>query len=168
MRLAMAVQGRHLSHDLAAQAAGGYLFLDEYAGCAPAPAPARIGDATTALSDFPRVEVAWCNYDGFLPRKRPRLETAAPAAGGGLLEDQRAGLPPAGTELLLPLPVAPFVDARSRRAVAASGTASTSGRVASGATVAASRGLLSSWTHRHGVEIDALVRLEVRAAIVRS
>uniref|UniRef100_A0A804MGV0 BOI-related E3 ubiquitin-protein ligase 3 n=1 Tax=Zea mays TaxID=4577 RepID=A0A804MGV0_MAIZE len=168
----MAVQGRHLSHDLAAQAAGGYLFLDEYAGCAPAaaPAPARIGDATTALSDFPRVEVAWCNYDGFLPRKRPRLETAAPAAGGGLSEDQRAGLPPAGTERLLPLPVAvaPFVNARSRRAVAASGTASTSGRVASGATVAASRGLLSSWTHRHGVEIDALVRLEaerMRAAL---
>lgn len=160
----MAVQARHLSHDLA-PAAGGSLFLDEYAGCVPA--PARIGDDTTVLSDFPRSELAWCNY-GFLPRKRPRLETAAPAAGGGLLEDQRAGLPPAGTELLLPLPVAPFVDARSRRAVAASGTASTSGRVASGATVAASRGLLSSWTHRHGVEIDALVRLEVRAAIVRS
>jgi len=150
----MAVQARHFSHDLA-PAAGGSLFLDEYAGCVPA--PARIGDTTAVLS-----ELAWCSY-GFLPRKRPRLEAAAdqaaaPVAGGGFLEDQRLGTPPACTERLQPVP--PFVDVRSR--AVGSGAASTSGRVANGATTVVSRELLSSWTHQHGVEIDALVTLEVR------
>jgi E3 ubiquitin-protein ligase BOI-like protein len=160
----MAVQARHYSHNLA-PAAGGSLFLDEYAGCAPAPA-GRIGDATTVLSDFPRSELAfaWCNY-GFLPRKRPRLEAAdqavAPAAGGHLLEDQHASTPPACTERLLPVP--PFVGVRSR--AVGSGAASTSGRVANGATTVVLRELLSSWTHHHGVEIDALVALEVRTAL---
>jgi E3 ubiquitin-protein ligase BOI-like protein len=106
-------------------------------------------------------ELAWCNY-GFLPRKRPRLE-AAPAAGGGFLEDQRVGTPPAGTERLLPVP--PFVDVRNR--TVGSGAASTSGRMANGAgaTTVVSRELLSSWTHQHRVEIDALVALEVRTAL---
>uniref|UniRef100_A0A804UM25 BOI-related E3 ubiquitin-protein ligase 3 n=1 Tax=Zea mays TaxID=4577 RepID=A0A804UM25_MAIZE len=158
----MAVQARHFSHDLA-PAAGGSLFLDEYAGCVPA--PARIGDDTTVLSDFPRSELAWCNY-GFLPRKRPRLEAAAPAAGGDLLQDQRVGMPPAGTERLLPVP--PLVDARSR-AVGSGAATSTSGRVvAVGAATVVSRDIPSSWTHHHGMEIDALVRLEaerMRAAL---
>jgi E3 ubiquitin-protein ligase BOI and related proteins len=156
----MAVQARHFSHDLA-PAAGGSLFLDEYAGCVPA--PARIGDDTTVLSDFPRSELAWCNY-GFLPRKRPRLEAAAPAAGGDLLQDQRVGMPPAGTERLLPVP--PLVDARSR-AVGSGAATSTSGRVvAVGAATVVSRDIPSSWTHHHGMEIDALVRLEVRPELV--
>ncbi|CAD6261043.1 unnamed protein product [Miscanthus lutarioriparius] len=159
----MAVQARHFSHDLA-PGAGGSLFLDEHAGCVPA--PAGIGDATTVLSDFPRSELAWCNY-GFLPRKRPRLEAgpAAPAEGTDFLEDQRVGMPPACTERLLPVP--PFVDDVRSWAVG-SGAASTSGRVANGATTVASRELLSSWTHHNGVEIDALVRLEaerMRAAL---
>jgi E3 ubiquitin-protein ligase BOI and related proteins len=156
----MAVQARHFSHDLA-PVAGVSLFLDEYAGCVPA--PARIGDDTTVLSDFPRSELAWCNY-GFLPRKRPRLEAAAPAAGGDLLQDQRVGMPQAGTERLLPVP--PLVDVRSR-AVGSGAATSTSGRVvADGAATVVSRDIPSSWTHHHGMEIDALVRLEVRPELV--
>ena len=47
----MAVQARHYySHDLAPAAGGSLLFLDEYAGCVPA--PARIGDTKT-------VQVVW-------------------------------------------------------------------------------------------------------------
>lgn len=175
--LAMAVQARHFPHNSLAPAAGASLFLDAYAGRVPAPAP--IGDARTVLNDdFPRSDLAWpCNHGRFLPRKRPRLEAAdqaqaALAAGGDLFQDQRVGMrmPPACTERLLqPAVPPPFVDVQVQGRAVGSGAASTSGRMGNGATPPAvvSLELLPSWTHRHGVEIDALVRLEVRTVRVR-
>jgi E3 ubiquitin-protein ligase BOI-like protein len=151
----MAVQARHISHDFPAAVGGGSLFLDEYA---PTTAPARPRD-TTVLRDFPRSDLA-CNYGGFVPRKRPRLAVVEAPAPGCFLDDQRALMTPVGIEGLVAAPTdSGVVDAQSR--VVGSGAASTSGRVANGAS--ATRGLLS-WMHRQGaVEIDALVRLEVRA-----
>ncbi|KAG2565969.1 probable BOI-related E3 ubiquitin-protein ligase 2 [Panicum virgatum] len=141
----MAVQARHISHDFPAALGGGSLFLDvdEYAGCAPT-SPAWPRD-TTALGDLPRSELA-CNY-GFVPRKRPRLAAAAAPAAGCFLDDQRAVITPAGA------------------GVEGSGAASTSGRVANGASVSLG---LRAWMHHQGVEIDALLRLEaerMRAAL---
>lgn len=87
-----------------------------------------------------------CNY-GFVPRKRQRL-TAAEC----FVDGQGAGTSPAG---LVTVPSG--VDVPSR--AAGTGAASTSGRVVNGAS--ASQGLVS-WMYRLGVEIDVVVRLEVR------
>ncbi|OEL16403.1 hypothetical protein BAE44_0022578 [Dichanthelium oligosanthes] len=131
----MAVQSWHLSHDFPAPAVG-----DEYAGCVPT-VPAVITD-TTVLSDFPGSELT-SNY-GFVPRKRARVADA-----GRFLEDQRVALPPAAVQGLAPLPVSSVGDVQSR--AVGSGAASTSGRVASGATF--------SLYDRSG-EIDELITLE--------
>ena len=147
----MAVQARHISHDFPAALGGGSLFLDEYAGCAPT-SPAWPRD-TTALGDLPRSELA-CNY-GFVPRKRPRLAAAAAPAAGCFLDDQRAVITPAGAGVEGLVSVAPVVDVRSR--AAGSGAASTSC-----SAVASGGGATLSLCHQGG-EIDALIRLEVRA-----
>jgi len=126
----------------------GSVFLDElgFGGCAPAPvADAAFGDAQ------PRSELT-CNGGGdnnvFLPRKRARVVP-------GFLDDghQQQGL-------VLPLTLPPHGqvfggDAQSSRA-GGCGAASTSGPA-----VVANGGVLSQLYHQ-GVEIDALVRLEVR------
>ena len=147
----MAVQARHLSHDF--PPVGGSVFLDEYAaGCVPPTAPAGIAD-TTVLSGFPG-SVLTSNH-GFAPRKRGRVADA----GGFLdLEDRRVVLPPAAMQGLAPLPVpgAPGDDVRSR--AVGSGAASTSCSV-----VASGGGATLSLCHQGG-EIDALIRLEVRAS----
>ncbi|XP_062225527.1 probable BOI-related E3 ubiquitin-protein ligase 2 [Phragmites australis] len=119
--------------------AGGSVFLDVYGGCVPAAAWIE----TTVLNDFPRSELT-CNY-GFETRKRARV-----AVADGFLEDQRVVLPPA-----VPQGLVSICDMQGR--AVGSGTASTSGRVANGASV--SGGLLSRLCHQ-GVEIDALIRLE--------
>ncbi|KAF0894181.1 hypothetical protein E2562_035700 [Oryza meyeriana var. granulata] len=144
----MAVQAQRLAqafpYDLHA-AAGGALFLDdELAGCAP-PAVAAIGSAV--FSAVPRSALT-CNGDygdyGFVERKRARV-------AGRLLEDHSAVLaPPAAPQGILHV-----ADAVGRAAW--SGAASTSGRMAGAEGI--SQGLLSQLYH-HGVEIDALVRLE--------
>ncbi|KAL5213705.1 hypothetical protein ABZP36_002857 [Zizania latifolia] len=145
----MAVQAQRLvqafPHDFHAMA-GGALFLDEPLSelCAPL-AVAGIGSAV--LSDVPRSVLTTCNgvngdY-GFVPRNRARV-------AGGLLEDQRVVLAPAAPQGLFAVG-----DAVGR--AAGSGAASTSGRMDGAAGI--SQGLLSQFYH-HGVEIDALVRLE--------
>lgn len=90
------------------------------------------------LSDFPRSELA-CDH-AFQPKKRPRV------AAGRFSEDQSAGL-----RLQL-------------GRVLGSGAASSSGTLDNGASVSQSQqGLLSRLYHQD-VEIDALLRLEVRYA----
>ncbi|RLM73781.1 putative BOI-related E3 ubiquitin-protein ligase 3 [Panicum miliaceum] len=156
----MAVQAQHLlshaflpHHDVLGHpfralegAALGGVFLDELgiAGCAPA--AAGTGDAV--FGGAARSELT-CNGgeydDGLLPRKRARLAAGLVGCGG-----QQGGL-------ILPLAAPPqgqaFAgDVRSR--AVGCGAASTSGR-------AAASGVLSQLYHQ-GVEIDALVRLEVR------
>ncbi|KAK1682909.1 hypothetical protein QYE76_043757 [Lolium multiflorum] len=141
----MAVQAHHLSHDLHAYnnftglplmdpMTGGSLYLDGQTGCAPA--AACIGNSV-----FGDIDLAWndntCSH-GFVQRKRPRVVTEAPS-----LESQRAqGLVAVGDVLV-------------RAAV--SGEASTSGRMANAADLP--HDLLSTLYH-HGMEIDALVRVE--------
>ncbi|TVU29905.1 hypothetical protein EJB05_21497 [Eragrostis curvula] len=116
------------------------------------------GDQTTATAHLAAVggNTAFsdltCNNndDGsrgcFVPRKRARV---GDAVGAGLMME--------GHGALLPVPqvFAPTVDVPSR--VLFSGTASTSGRLDS--ATPASHGLLSLF-YRHGVEIDALLRIE--------
>jgi E3 ubiquitin-protein ligase BOI and related proteins len=145
----MAVQARHHPHDFTP--VGGSLFLDEYAaGRVPPTAPAGIAD-TTVLGDFPGGELT--SNCGFAPRKRARVADA----GGFFLEDQRVVLAPAAMQGLAPLPETAGDDERSR--AVGSGAASTSGRaVGNGA------GATLSLCH-HGGEIDALIRLEVRACV---
>ncbi|XP_052154057.1 BOI-related E3 ubiquitin-protein ligase 1-like [Oryza glaberrima] len=141
----MAVQAQRLAqafpYDLHAAASGGALFLDELAGeCAPPMAAVEgIGGAVVFGGDNGEY--------GFVERKRPRVVA-------GLLEDQRAVLAHA---MAAPLQgILPFGDVAGRAACA--GAASTSGRRMDGAG-GISQGLLSQLYH-HGVEIDALVRLE--------
>ncbi|CAN6270342.1 unnamed protein product [Urochloa humidicola] len=136
----MAVQARHLSHDLP-QACGSLFFdFNEYAGCAPqTAAPAGIADMT-ALSDLPGSELTG-NY-GFPPRKRARVADA----GRGFLENHRVFPPP---ECLAPLPATTVGNVESR--AAGSVVASTSGRSVNGAT----HPLFDL-----GSEIDALITLE--------
>nr|CAB3484408.1 unnamed protein product [Digitaria exilis] len=149
----MAVQARHFSHDFPASV-GASLFLDDYYACCAPAAPAWPRD-TTVLGEFPHSDLAaGCNY-AFVPRKRPRL-TAAEC----FVDGQRSGMAPSGVGGLVEVPCGVDVPITSR--AAGSGAASTSGRVANGSS-AASRSLVS-WMHRQGVEIDAVVRLEVRAA----
>ncbi|RLM65050.1 putative BOI-related E3 ubiquitin-protein ligase 2 [Panicum miliaceum] len=161
----MAVQARHPSHafffphDLHAfrgmedAAAAGTAFFDEYGWCAPA---AGLGGATVP-SDFPRGELA-CNY-GFGPRKRPRV-----AAAAGFLEDHCAVLPPAvAAQELVPVTVG-----NGQGRAVGSGTASTSGSVANGAGASQSQGLLSRLYHHQGLEIDALVTLEMPEPVQQS
>ncbi|CAN6227962.1 unnamed protein product [Urochloa humidicola] len=136
----MAVQARHLSHDLPPACAS--LFLDEYSGCSPTAAPAGIAD-TTVLSDLPGSELTG-NYGFAPPRKR-----ALVADAGGFLEDQRVVPPSPATHSLAPLPVMTVGNVESR--AAGSGAASTSGRMADGTTHP---------LYDLGCEIDMLVTLE--------
>ncbi|RLM64936.1 hypothetical protein C2845_PM16G06550 [Panicum miliaceum] len=159
----MAVQAQHLlshaflpHHDVlghpfralegAAVCGAGGVFLDELgiAGCAPA---AGTGDAV--FGGAARSELT-CNGggeydDGLLPRKRARVAAGLVECGGqqGSLVLPLAAPPPQGQ---------PFAGDARTRAVGC-GAASTSGR-------AAASGVLSQLYHQ-GVEIDALVRLEV-------
>jgi E3 ubiquitin-protein ligase BOI-like protein len=100
-----------------------------------------IGGTTTVLSDFPRGDLA-CDH-AFEPRKRPRV------AAGRFSEDLSVVVmrPPAAQVL-------------------GSGAASSSRRLDNGASVSQSQsqsqGLLLSRLYHQDVEIDALVRLEVR------
>ncbi|KAL6650680.1 hypothetical protein ACP70R_009605 [Stipagrostis hirtigluma subsp. patula] len=142
----MAVQARYLTHDF--PTVGGSMSPDEYGGCVPA--AAGFVD-TTVLGDFPRSELT-CSY-GFAPRKRPRV---APAEAGCFLEDQRVVLPPPVAQGLAAVPQ-PASDVQSR--AVGSGVASTSGRLANGAIVSQSQGLMARVYHQ-GVEVDAVVTLE--------
>jgi E3 ubiquitin-protein ligase BOI and related proteins len=162
----MAVQAQHLlnpaflPHDMghafralegATVGGGGSAFLDElgFGGCAPAPAPAP-GEVAAVGDTQPRSELT-CNGGGgdnsnvFLPRKRARV---AP----GFLDDAHQ------QGLVLPVPQGQVFagDVQSREA--GCGAASTSGRAA-----ATTNGVLSL-LYRQGMEIDALVRLEVRGS----
>lgn len=127
-------------------------FLGEPGGGHPL--AAAVGGGNTVLSDLTCNNNSSTDNNGcFLPRKRARV---GDVAGAGLIMDlqgQRALLPP------VPAPVPPPAgDVQSR--LLCSAAASTSGRpTASVAPV--SQGLLSH-LYRHGVEIDALVRIEVR------
>ncbi|KAM0902523.1 hypothetical protein ACQ4PT_019257 [Festuca glaucescens] len=142
----MAVQAHHLSHDLHAYnnftglplmdpMTGGSLYLDGQA--ARAPAVACIGNSV-----FGDIDLAWNDntcIHGFVQRKRARVVAEAPS----FLESRRAqGLVAVGDVL-----------ARA----AGSGEASTSGRMANAAGLP--QDLLSTLYH-HGMEIDALVRVE--------
>uniref|UniRef100_A0A0A9DF43 Uncharacterized protein n=1 Tax=Arundo donax TaxID=35708 RepID=A0A0A9DF43_ARUDO len=161
----MAVQAQcfshaFLPHDIqpfrareGAAGGGGAVFLDELGigGCAPAVA-AGIGDAV--FGDATRSELT-CNGNdnggyGFLPRKRARMASAEFLEGGvqGL-----AALPPAAThqgQVFL---------GNVRSWAVECGAASTSGRAAANGSCL-SQGVLSQLYHQ-GVEIDAMVRLEV-------
>ncbi|KAG8081816.1 hypothetical protein GUJ93_ZPchr0014g47033 [Zizania palustris] len=119
------------------------LFLDEpLEECASL---AVAGIESAVFSDVPR-SVLTCNGDyGFVPRKRALMVMA-----GGLLEDQRVVLAPVAPQGLFAVG-----DVASR--AAGSGVASISGRMDGAAGI--SQGLLSQFYH-HGVEIDALVRLQ--------
>ncbi|CAL4969097.1 unnamed protein product [Urochloa decumbens] len=108
-------------------------FLGDH-GCGGHP----LGDAV--FSDLT------CNNDNG-PRKRARV--ADDVAGAGLVMDMQ------GQRSLLPPVPAPQGNMQSR--VLCSGTASTSGRPA---PASQSQGLLLSHLYRHGVEIDALFRVE--------
>ncbi|XP_047070252.1 probable BOI-related E3 ubiquitin-protein ligase 3 [Lolium rigidum] len=142
----MAVQAHHLSHDLHAYnnftglplmdpMTGGSLYLDGQTGRAPA--VACIGNSVFGDIDLAWNDNTWSH--GFVQRKRPRVVAEAPS----ILESQRAqGLVAVGDVL-----------ARS----AGSGEASTSGRMANAAGLP--QDLLSTLYH-HGMEIDALVRVE--------
>lgn len=90
------------------------------------------------------------NNGCFLPRKRARVGLGDVAGAGSImdLQGQRALLPPVPTG----------VDVQSRLLLSAA--ACTSGRPPSSSVAPASQGLLSH-LYRHGVEIDALVRVEV-------
>ncbi|WVZ75213.1 hypothetical protein U9M48_023294 [Paspalum notatum var. saurae] len=91
------------------------------------------------------------------PSKRARLGDVAGALFVADLEGRRA-LPPPPPPFPVPVPpaLAPAADVRSR--LLCSAAASTSGRPAGG--------LLLSHLHRHGVEVDALIRIQrLRAAL---
>ena len=141
-------------HAFRALDGAGGVFLDELgiAGCAPAAAaPGPAGDAV--FGGAARSELT-CNGGGehdaglLLPRKRARVAAGLVECGG-----QQGGL-------VLPLapPPPPHVQAFAgdvRARAVGCGAASTSGRAV------ASNGVLSQLYHQ-GVEIDTLVRLEVR------
>jgi E3 ubiquitin-protein ligase BOI-like protein len=117
------------------------------------PLPAAVG-GNTVLSDLTSSNNNGC----FLPRKRARVGDVS-GAGAGLIMDlqgQRALLPP------VPVPVPVLAgDVQRRLLCSAAASTTTSGRpTASVAPVSQSQGLLSHLYH-HGVEIDALVRIEV-------
>jgi hypothetical protein len=128
-------------------ATGASAFLGEQ-GCGGHQLAAAVA-GNTAFSDIT------CNNNDSGspgPRKRARV---GDVAGAGLtmdLEGQRALLPP------VPLSVVP----QAFRPVLCSGAASTSGRPAGPAPV--SLGVLSH-LYSNGVEIDALVRIEVRRPV---
>jgi E3 ubiquitin-protein ligase BOI-like protein len=107
-----------------------------------------IGGTTTVLSDFPRGDLA-CDH-AFEPRKRPRV------AAGRFSEDLSV--------VVMRPPAAQVRDLQGR--VLGSGAASSSRRLDNGASVSQSQsqsqGLLLSRLYHQDVEIDALVRLEVR------
>ncbi|EES05161.1 hypothetical protein BDA96_04G172100 [Sorghum bicolor] len=116
------------------------------------PLPAAVG-GNTVLSDLTSSNNNGC----FLPRKRARVGDVS-GAGAGLIMDlqgQRALLPP------VPVPVPVLAgDVQRRLLCSAAASTTTSGRpTASVAPVSQSQGLLSHLYH-HGVEIDALVRIE--------
>jgi E3 ubiquitin-protein ligase BOI-like protein len=144
----MAVQARFLSHafphDLNAfrpMECGSTQFLED---CAPA-----IGNNNTVLSDLPRSELTCTDNYGFAPRKRARMATQGPADLAHLAR-HRMVLQQASAMHGLVLPC----DAESR--AVGSGAPSTSGRVANAAG-------LNSLLYNQGVEMDALIRLEVCA-----
>ena len=139
-------------HAFRALDGAGGVFLDELgiAGCAPAAAaPGPAGDAV--FGGAARSELT-CNGGGehdaglLLPRKRARVAAGLVECGG-----QQGGL----VLPLAPPHVQAFAGDVRARAVGC-GAASPSGRAA------ASNGVLSQLYHQ-GVEIDALVRLEVRS-----
>jgi E3 ubiquitin-protein ligase BOI and related proteins len=90
----------------------------------------------------------------FLPRKRARVGDLAGATLNLDMQGQRALLPLVSAPVPLPLPAG---DVQNRLLCSAS--ASTSGHPTP-SVAPVSQGLLSH-LYRHGVEIDALVRIEV-------
>ncbi|KAL6899138.1 hypothetical protein ACP4OV_005796 [Aristida adscensionis] len=153
----MAVQAQYLAHafphDARAtarppalgKAASESVFLGEPGGDLLLAAAAQAVGGNTVFSDLT------CADNGrggcFVPRKRARLGDAAGA--GLIMEGHRTLLAP------VPQAFATVGDVQSR--VLCSGAPSTSGRPAGAAPV--SQGLLSH-LYRHGVEIDALLRIE--------
>ncbi|RLN09826.1 putative BOI-related E3 ubiquitin-protein ligase 2 [Panicum miliaceum] len=162
----MAVHARYLAHAFPHDpraitsspaldiATGASAFLGEH-GCGGHKLAAAVA-GNTVFSDIT------CNNNdsGSLgPRKRARVGNVA---GAGLtmdLQGQRALLPPVPLSVV-PQAFPPAGDAQNR--VLCSGAASTSGRQAGPATV--SQGVLSH-IYSNGVEIDALVRIEVRRPV---
>jgi E3 ubiquitin-protein ligase BOI-like protein len=123
-------------------------------GCGGHQLAAAVGGCTV-FSDFT------CNNNNDIgPRKRARV---GDVAGAGVIMDperQHALLPP----VPVPQAFAAVGDVQSSR-VLGSSAASTSGRTPNGALPASqSQGLLSH-LYSHGVEIDALVRIEVRRPV---
>ncbi|XP_066327532.1 probable BOI-related E3 ubiquitin-protein ligase 2 [Miscanthus floridulus] len=120
------------------------------------PLAAAVGGGNTVLSDLTCNNSSSNDNNGcFLPRKRARVGDVA-GAGAGLsmdLQGQRALLPPVPAQLPVPLPAG---DVHSW--LLCSAAASTSGRPPS-SVAPVSQDLLSR-LYRHGVEIDALVRIE--------
>ena len=158
----MAVQAQHLRHGLHAynnfrapddEMTGGSLYLDTQAGRAPAMA----GTGNTVFGDVPPIDLTW--YDntssqyGFVQRKRARVAAEAPS----FLENQRAqGLVPVVGDVLSPC-----------RAVG-SGAASTSGRRTAKPNAAGLPRDIVSHLYHQGMEIDALVRVEVRTSRINN
>ncbi|OEL37730.1 hypothetical protein BAE44_0001251 [Dichanthelium oligosanthes] len=131
------------------------VFLGEPGGGGGHPLAAAVG-GNAAFSDLTCV-VNNNDDSGCLgPRKRARVGDVAGAGFIADLQGQRALLPP--VPVPVPLAFAPTVDVRSRLLCSGAAAASTSGRPASLAP-ASSQGLLSH-LYRHGVEIDALIRIE--------
>jgi E3 ubiquitin-protein ligase BOI and related proteins len=114
----------------------------------------------TAFRD-PRSELTCNNNNGsgwcFMPRKRARVGDLDAGDCRGLIMDSHGGaLPPPVPQAFT---AAGDSDVESSRENG-SGAASTTGR----AIPVASQGLVSQ-LHRHGVEIDALVRIQVSSTV---
>jgi E3 ubiquitin-protein ligase BOI-like protein len=96
------------------------------------------------------------------PRKRARVGDVAGAGFITDLQGQRA-LPPLPMVPTTPQAFAATGDVQSIRMLC-SGAASTSGRPATASIAPASQGIISH-LYRHGVEMDALIRIEVRCRL---
>ena len=133
-------------------------FLGEHGGAGGGhPLAAALG-GNTAFSGL--TSCIDNNGDAGRPGPSRKRARAGDVAGAGPIADlhgHRALLPP------VPQAFAPAGDVQSSRLLC-SGAASTSGRPAS--LPPASQGLLSH-LYRHGVETDALIRIEVRALLAR-
>jgi E3 ubiquitin-protein ligase BOI and related proteins len=117
----------------------------------------------TLFSD-PRSELTSNNGSGwcFMPRKRARVGDLDAGACRGLIMDGHGGgplLPPPPVPVAQAFTAAGDSDVESREH-GSSGAASTTGP----ALPVASQGLVSL-LHRHGVEVDALVRIEVSSSV---
>nr|CAB3449903.1 unnamed protein product [Digitaria exilis] len=113
--------------------------------------PAAVGGGNAAFSDLTCINTTDDDTARLAPRKRARV-------GGDVIADlqgQRAALLP---PVVVPMPqaFAAAGDVQGSRMRCSGAAASTSGRLAP----APSQGVLLSHLYRHGVETDALIRIE--------